>query len=141
MLKPGLVFPFVKLLLFLCPLLLAVASVSSRAADATAKFRATLVEAILSEDVDKQVELVNQLVDAEDELIARGLTAWRASELYVHSPASGAKAPFLLDVQPGVVGDSKGIRLFDGTPVLDPTGKPLTFNASSLTPVDNSSKL
>ncbi len=118
---------------------MAVASASSQAADATAKFRTTLVKAILSEDVDRQIELVNELVDAEDELVARGLTAWRASELYLHAAADGSKVPFV--IEPQTTGDAAGLRLIDGKPLADASGKSLAFNASNLTPVDNSSKL
>ena len=128
-----------KRLHLLLLVLLAVASASSQGADATARFRLTLVEAILSEDADKQIALVTELVDAEDDLVARGLTAWRASELYLHAPAAGARVPFVLE--PRTSGDPVGLRLIDGKPLTDASGKSLAFNASSLTPVDNSSKL
>ena len=128
-----------KRLHLLLLVLLAVASASSQAADATARFRTTLVEAILSEDADKQIALVTELVDAEDDLIARGLTAWRASELYLHAPAAGARVPFVLE--PRTSGDPVGLRLIDGKPLTDASGKSLTFNASNLTAVENSSKL
>jgi len=102
--------------------------------------REMFVKAVLSEDVDEQVDLLKKLALASDPTIQPGLTAWRLGSLFIHE-SEGAKTPFLLDAALDSDGKSKGLRLLDGQPLLGADGKPLLFSQSDLTPVDTSSKL
>ena len=99
------------------------------------------VRAVLSEDVDEQVELLKKLALASDSTIQSGLTAWRLGSLYLQEGEGGAKTPFLLDAALDSDGKAKGLRLLDGQPLLGADQKPLLFTQSDLTPVDTSSKL
>src|SRR6478609_3596586 len=114
---------------------------SSARSQITNDYRKIFAQAVVTEDTDVQLGLIKQLVSSSDEAVSRGLTAWRLSELYVHSAEDGTKTPFLLDSQQDSDGKAKGIRVADGQPIVDAAGKPLLFLASELTPADTTSKL
>jgi len=109
-------------------------------AEATPATRDMFVRAVLSEDVDEQVELLKKLALASDATIQPGLTAWRLGSLYIYE-TNNAKTPFMLDAALDGDGKAKGLRLLDGQPLLGDDQKPLMFSSSDLTPVDTSSKL
>jgi urea transport system permease protein len=109
--------------------------------ETTNDYRKVLAQAAVAEDGDAQIELVKQLVKSDAEIVARGLAAWRLSELYIHTAEDGAKTPFLLDSQQDSEGKAKGIRLADGQFLTDTNNKPLLFLSSELTPADTTSKL
>jgi urea transport system permease protein len=109
--------------------------------ETTNEFRKTLAQVVLTEDTDAQIELTKQLIGSTDELVARALTAWRMSELYVHTTADGEKIPLVLDNQRDSAGQAKGIRISDGQFLTDAAGQPLKFTAAELTPADSSSRL
>ena len=115
------------------------AAVPSKAAEGPPG-RALLVQAILAEDAARQVELVKQLVDANDPIIAQALTDWRGGSVYVLE-TNGTKIPFLLDPQIDGDGKQKGIRISAGEALKDASGQPLLVNASELTPADANSRL
>jgi len=114
---------------------------TGRAADGTNDYRSLLSQAVILEDGPAQIELIKQLVGASDELVARGLAAWRVNELYVYTSADGAKIPFLLDAQQDSEGKGRGVLLTDGQFIKDNHGEPVIFLASGLTPADTNSKL
>lgn len=126
---------------FLLPLLcLLVAALVPRTLGQGGDPKAVLIQAVLEEDVSKQIELVKQLSETPDDLVSRGLAAWRASELFVYE-AGDAKIPFIFDAQLDGDGKAKAIRLADGKFIMDATGAPILLKAADLTAVDNSSKL
>ncbi len=125
------------LVLFCC----LTASLTVLGAENQAFYRDVLVKAINEEDSAKQIELVKELVAAGDELVERGLAAWRVSELFVDAEANGQKVPFVLDSQVDSDGKAKAIRLTDGKFITDAAGKPLLFRAGELTAVDNNSRI
>ena len=117
-------------------------AIVARAQTPTVDAKAVLVQATRSEDTDEQIELIKQLIDAEDDLVTRALSAWRVGELYVYSTAEDApKIPFVLDSQKDADGQSKGISIVDGQFIQDADHQPVLFLPSDLTPLDNSSKL
>jgi urea transport system permease protein len=109
-------------------------------ADAALATREMFVHAVLSEDVDEQVELLRKLALASDASIQPGLTAWRLGSLYLYE-TNNAKTPFMLDAALDSDGKARGLKLLDGQPLLGDDQKPLMFSSSDLTPVDTSSKL
>jgi len=115
-------------------------SVRLNAAETAPSTRDTFIRAVLSEDVDEQVELLKKLALASDASIQPGLGAWRLGSLYIYETNS-VKTPFMLDTALDSDGKAKGLRLADGQPLLGEDQKPLLFSASDLTPVDTSSKL
>ncbi len=112
-----------------------------RAAEPDANLRAVLVEAVLAEDGARQLELVRQLVGTTDELIGRGLAAWRVSELFIHDGDDGSRVPFILEAQLDSEGQAKGVRLADGKTLVAADGTALLFKAGELTAAENNSKL
>jgi urea transport system permease protein len=122
---------------FLLSVVLLASPLSIRAADST---RADLVAAILSEDVDQQLELIKKLADTDEPIVTQVLAAWRLSEVYLYEQ-DDKKIPFLLDPQLNSDGEAKGMRIIDGTVLNDAEGKPIWFASFDLTPADNNSKL
>ena len=103
--------------------------------------RATLVEALLTEDADKQIDLVKKLVDAgTDPLVELALSAWRQGGVFIYE-TNDTRTPFMLDAQTDGDGLARALRLADGEQLKDPAGKPLKFAATDLTPADTTSKL
>lgn len=127
----------------LLSLLLCLAPWATRAATEAprpAVLRSNLVEAVISEDADRQSELVKGFADTPDPFVDQALTAWRGGALYILE-TNGTKIPFLLDAQTDVDGRAKGTKIIDGEFLLAAPGQPLIFSASDLTPADSSSKL
>ena len=116
-------------------------SMQVRCAEPAPSTREMFVRAVMSEDVEEQVELLKKLALAADSTIQPGLTAWRLGSLYIYEGEGGAKTPFLLDAALDSDGKSKGLRLLDSQALASADGKPLLFTQSDLTPVDTSSKL
>jgi urea transport system permease protein len=102
--------------------------------------RTNLVQAILSEDLAEQTQLLQKLIGAEDPVVQQTLTAWRGGSVYILD-TNDTKTPFLLDAATDSDGSAKGIRILDGELLKGADGKPLLFVATDLTPADASSKL
>ncbi len=127
-------------IIFIASLFLAL-SLRAATPQAVSKFRATLAEAILSEDGDAQIELVKKLVNASgDPFVEQALSAWRQGSLFLHE-TNEVRTPILLDSQLDADGLALALRIVDGEPLKDAAAKPLKFAAADLTPVDTSSKL
>lgn len=107
---------------------------------ATVPGRDALVRVVLEEDGARQIQQVAGLAESSDPVVVQVLTAWRQGGVYVHE-AGSERVPFLLDAQQDSAGKVRGIRVLDGEPVRDPSGKDLLFVVSELTAVDTSSKL
>jgi urea transport system permease protein len=107
---------------------------------AAPQHRTNLVEAVLSEDLARQTEIIKSLVTANDPLVEQGLIAWRGGSLYVLE-TNDTKVPILLDAVTDAEGSAKGIRLADGEFVKGADGKPLVFAVADLTAADATSKL
>jgi len=105
-----------------------------------AEDRTNLVQAVLSPDATTQMALVKKLVGATDPIIGQALTAWRGGSLYIYE-TNDMRVPFLLDAQTDTDGRAKGISLLDGSQLKDPSGRPMFFVATDLTPADSNSKL
>jgi urea transport system permease protein len=102
--------------------------------------RALLVDAILSDDVVRQAELIKQLATANDPVIEQSLIAWRGGSLYIFE-TNDTKIPFLLDPATDSEGRAKGLKIADVEFLKDAAGNVLLFTASDLTPADSTSKL
>src|SRR5882672_4932272 len=102
--------------------------------------RTNLVQAILSEDLAEQTQLLQKLIGAEDPIVQQTLTAWRGGSVYVFE-TNDTKVPFILEGTIDANSNAKGIRILDGEFLKDADGKPLLFVTTDLTPADASSKL
>src|SRR5436189_1424275 len=113
---------------------------TASSAFAASAFRTNFVAAVLSEDFDKQAELIRSLVEANDPMVEQGLTAWRGGSLYLYE-TNDTKIPFLLDGTPDADGSAKGMAIIDGEFIKGADGKPLLFAQTDLTAADASSRL
>jgi len=102
--------------------------------------RTNLVEAILTENATRQAELIKSFASTGDAFIEQTLIAWRGGALYVFE-TNDTKTPFLLDAQTDAEGRAKGLKVLDGSVLVDGAGKPLLFSATDLTPADTNSKM
>jgi urea transport system permease protein len=64
------------------------------------------------------------------------LQAWTRGEIYLFDAPDGSKVPVLLEDQEDADGKARAIRIVDGQPVKDSTGKELRFGDSDLNSVD-----
>jgi urea transport system permease protein len=94
----------------------------ARADDTTA--RSLLAKAIVSSNVNEQVELIGKLAETGSELVPAVLNAWREGGVFIHETPDGQKIPFLRR-------DGKATRIDDGNPI----------EASETTPVDTTAKV
>lgn len=101
--------------------------------------RSNLVEAILSEDLARQTEIIRGFATSGDAFVEQTLTAWRGGSLYIFE-TNDTKTPFLLEAHSDGEGRAKGLRVLDASPLLDDAGNPMLFSGSELAPVDTSSK-
>lgn len=122
---------------FLLAVVFLAGPLQTRAADSN---RVDLVAAILSEDLDRQIEIINKLSDSDEPIVNQVLAAWRLSEVYIYEQ-DDKKIPFLLDPQLNSDGEAKGLRIIDGSVINDAEGKPIWFASFDLVPAENNSKL
>ena len=92
-------------------------------ADDTAA-RNLLAKAIVSSNINEQVELIGKLAETGSELVPAVLNAWREGGVFVHETPDGQKIPFLRK-------GGKATRIDDGNPI----------EASETTPVDTTAKV
>jgi urea transport system permease protein len=97
--------------------------------------RQKLVQTFLSSGVDQQ-KLINDLGDTGSTLVSDTLQAWTRGEIYLFDAPDGSKVPVLLEDQEDADGKARAIRIVDGQPVKDSTGKELRFGDSDLNSVD-----
>ncbi len=102
--------------------------------------RALLVEAILAEDDDQQIVLIQKLADTGDSLLETVFEQWKRGEVFVHTTEGGEKIPFTLE-NPESEAPSAAIKIIDAEPLTGADGGALSFVAKDLTAVDTSRSL
>ena len=125
-----------KRLLFLSAFLLAIVAQGAEQGGG----RTNLVEAILTEDSARQLELIKSFATANSAFVQQVLTAWRGGSVYILE-TNDTKVPILLEAQTDTEGRASGVRIIDGAVLKDPAGKPVMFSANELTAADATSKL
>jgi len=130
-----------RFLLLCIVLLVQLRPLTAAPVPAPSPHRATLIEALLTDDAGKQIDLVKKLVDAgADPIVEQALSAWRQGGVFIYE-TNDTRTPFMLDAQTDGDGLARALRLSDGEQLKDPAGKPLKFAANDLTAVDTTSKL
>lgn len=102
--------------------------------------RTRLVEALLTDDESKQIEVVRGLAVSEDPLVQQALGAWRQGGVYLFE-TNEVRTPFLAGAQADSAGRVHGVGVADGELLKDAAGSALTFLLSDMTALDTSSKL
>ncbi|MSU35663.1 MAG: urea ABC transporter permease subunit UrtB [Pedosphaera sp.] len=102
--------------------------------------RANLVEALLTEDESRQIEIIRGLAESGDSLVQQALAAWRQGGVYINE-TNEIRTPFLTESQTDSTGWVHAIRIADGELLKDGAGAAFSFLSSELTALDTSSKL
>jgi len=102
--------------------------------------RTNLIEAIITEDSARQLELLRGLVASEDPAIPQTLEAWRGGLVYLIE-TNDTKIPVLLDAQTDAEGRATANKVIDGQTYKDPAGAPILYSPTDLIASDATSKL
>jgi urea transport system permease protein len=129
----------VKIPRFLVPLALLFVAATGAFAQKDSP-REKLVNALLAEP-SAQPTALRGLIGLEDAAILPTLTAWRQGELFLFTAPDGHRIPFTLSSVPDNQGGFAGLAVIDGQPLLGAGGKPLSFKAADLTPLDTNNAL
>jgi len=104
--------------------------------------RQTIAKAIVEEDDQKKVGLINSLVGKSDESIKVLLNAWKEDSIFLYkAEGSETKIPVTLADAKDADDKQAAIRVDDGQPLKDSTGKPLRIVASDLDAAEHDSNL
>ncbi len=117
---------------WLVPLAFAAAPVSPRQA---------IVEATLAAEDTEKRDRIAALAGNGDEIIIVLLNAWRTDALFVHEAPDGKKTPVQLIGPKDENGAQEALRLIDGKPFTDTTGKAVRLVGSDLTAIEHNAML
>jgi urea transport system permease protein len=121
-------------------LLLAFAPAAFAQAIAPATLRTNLVEAIVTEDGQRQLELIRGFAQSSEPFVKQILEAWRGGLVYLLE-TNDVKLPIVLDAQTDSDGRAQGVSVLDGAVIKDGSGSPILFSGTDLAPADTTSKL
>jgi urea transport system permease protein len=130
-----------------CPLFLLLAlwfatvAPALRAAALTESPRQIVARAALTEDSDRQREIIGTLVGHGDEAIRVLFGAWRSDELFIYTASDGAKIPVQLTGGKDDQGKQSSLRVDTGEPLKDTAGRPQRLAAADLKAVEHDSSL
>lgn len=103
--------------------------------------RAQVAAAILAEGADQTAQ-IETLADSGSDTVRELLEAWRGGALYLYvSESDGVKTLYTLSGEANADGNYAALRVDNGQPLQDASGKPLYFSNTEATPVDTTSKL
>src|SRR5688572_4875780 len=102
--------------------------------------RTNLVEAMVTEDSARQLDLIKGFVGSADPHILPTLEAWRGGLVCILE-TNDTRVPVVLDPQTDNDGRAAASRVFDGEKIKDDTGAVMLFSGTDLTPADVTSKL
>lgn len=123
----------------LIALALVVMANSAQGAESSATYT-NLVEAITTEDGERQLELIKSFAESGDPFVQQTLSAWRGGVVYILE-TNETRLPIVLDAQTDSDGLAAATSVLTGRSLKDPAGKPLLLSANDLTPADTTSKL
>jgi urea transport system permease protein len=103
--------------------------------------RQTIVKAILTTDDAEKRALIASLAGRGDEAIRELFTAWRQDALSVYTAPDGTKIPVELVGENDATGAQSALRVDNGRPLQDATGKPIRLVAAQLAPVEHDARL
>jgi urea transport system permease protein len=103
--------------------------------------RQTIVKAILEDDSDKKIALIDSLAGNADPIIKPMLALWKQDAIYIYKGEGDIKIPVTL--VEGKDGEDKqaAIRVEDDKPLVDADGKSIRVLASDLDTAEHDSNL
>ncbi len=129
--------PAARLLHLACCILLLGLSSAAFAADTA---RQTIVKAILEEDSDKKIALINSLVGQADPVIPTLLNAWKEDTIFLYKAEnSETKVPVLLTDAKDADDKQAASLVETGAPLKDAAGAPLRIVASDFDTAEHDS--
>ena len=124
----------------LCSIVLPLAACARLDAQGNPETRKLLAEAVLAPDDDAKKELVRRLGETGDDYVAVFFESWKRGEVFIHEAGGGERIPFILG-NPAAAEPSPALRVADGSRLTGADGKPLSFLAKDLKPVDTNRSL
>jgi urea transport system permease protein len=94
--------------------------------------RQIIVKAVLEEDADKKIALINSLIGQADANIKPLLNAWKEDAIFLYKPDDTHKVPVLLADDKDADDKQSATRVEDGQPLRDKDGKPIRLVAADL---------
>jgi urea transport system permease protein len=94
--------------------------------------RQIVVKAILEEDADKKLALVQSLAGSGDPSVKPLLAAWKEDLIFLHKTDGAPTIPVLLTGEKDTADSQLAQRVEDAAPLKDPAGKPLRLIAADL---------
>jgi urea transport system permease protein len=105
-----------------------------------AKVRSTIAKAMVTEDADEQVKLIQSLASEAGPLVGKLLEHWKGGDVYLYTNDKNVKTPVTLSPEKDADGKQGILSFVDGTPVKDADGKPVHVTASDLDTADTDAK-
>ena len=110
-------------------LFLLLGAMTLRAADTA---RQTIASAIIEEDDEKKLALLQTLAGQSDPAIRTLFIAWKEDLIFVHKSDGAPAVPVLLTGEKDAADSQAALRVADGLPLKDPAGKPIRLVAADL---------
>jgi urea transport system permease protein len=117
-----------------CLLCLTASAVDGSATD-TAALRQKLAQVILSHGAEQQ-KLLGDLGGTGSKLVGDVLSAWTRDGIYLYPAGDGSLVPVMLEESQDAKGKARAVKISDGLPVTDASGKDLFFSDSDLNSAD-----
>ena len=94
--------------------------------------RQTIVKAIVEEDDEKKITLINSLVGSSDEAIKPLLSAWKEDTIYIYKAEgdNAPKIPVFLGEEKDAADKQAATQVLDGQPLKGSDGQPLRISAA-----------
>ena len=103
--------------------------------------RQTIVKAIMEEDADKKIALINGLVGQNDPSIKPLLNAWKEDAIFLYKLDDDHKIPVLLTDDKDADDKQSATRIEDGLPLKDKDGKPVRLAAADFDAAEHDANL
>jgi urea transport system permease protein len=105
--------------------------------------RQTILKAMIEEDDEKKIALINSLIGSSDEDIKPLLAAWKEDTIYLYkAEADGSPTiPVFLGEEKDAEDKQAATLVLDGTPLKGPDGQPLRISAAEFETAAHDSNL
>ena len=123
--------------LYRLSLLLLIAGLMPSVAMAADTARQIIAKAALAEDEDQKKEIITSLIGHGDDAVPQLLDLWKADKLFIHTTESEEKTVVLLIGEEDDEGALPAVRVDDGTPFKDASGKQMKLIPGEQTAVEH----
>ncbi|MGB8166060.1 MAG: urea ABC transporter permease subunit UrtB, partial [Chthoniobacteraceae bacterium] len=104
--------------------------------------RQVVAKAIIEEDAEKKIAIINSLIGNTDPVIKTLFDAWKEDAIYLYkAEGSETKIPVTIGEEKDAEDKQSATRLDDGQPLKDAAGKPLRIVASDFDTAEHDSNI